>query len=157
MINIDECCSELYNLLESINKDKDQLRSQRLSLQDKEVLRSSLQERIVYFHKLFYEGCIQIIDDVYLSHTFELASAQTFAIIKIETERELQMFYDKYKYDILPQYFDKVLNQELDDEHYDIVRNNKIDGEYLYLDKYMNTILNKDVMINYISSLIFNH
>ena len=67
------------------------------------------------------------------------------------------MFYDKYKYDILPQYFDKVLNQELDDEHYDIVRNNKIDGEYLYLDKYMNTILNKDVMINYISSLIFNH
>lgn len=150
--------TELDDLLASINIDKDKLRSQEFSLQDKEFLRSILEAKVIYFHKLFYDILIKIMNDIYSSHIFEYASTQNFTIIKIETEHLLQRFYNIYKYNILPQYFDKVLSQELNEEDYDIVRNNKIDNiSYLYLDKDLNTIINYNVMLNYVSLLVFNH
>jgi len=58
-----------------------------------------IRDHIEYVHQLFIKDCYEIINNIYNSHVFELASYTNLEYIKIETQQALQRFvndFDKY-------------------------------------------------------------
>ena len=154
-------CSELDDLLNSIENDKNNLVSLISefygNIQDKEYIRSCIDEKIISFHNLFLNKCYQIIEDIYYSHEFEIASPQNLLYITLETKQRLFEFYMIYQYQLFLDYFDKVIKFKYDDIDYDYIKTNKILSDYIKLENNVNVKVDHRVMINYIYQIIKNH
>ena len=156
--SLNNYCSELDDILERIEKDKNYLISliseHRGNLQDREYIRSCIDEKLFSFHNVFLHQCYQIIEDIYNSHNFEVASEQNLFIITFETKQKLFEFYMIYQYQLNLDYFDKVIKNIYNDDNYNFIKtNNKFDN---YLELESNTSIKADhkMMISYLYQLI---
>lgn len=159
--SLDKYCSELNDLLNSIENDKNNLISLisefHGNIQDKEYIRSCIDEKIFSFHNLFLNKCYQIIEDIYYSHEFEIASPQNLLYITLETKQKLFEFYVIYQYQLFLDYFDKVIKFKYNDIDYDSIKTNNILNDYIKLENNINVKVDHRVMINYIYQIIKNH
>ena len=153
MVTFDDYVNEMDDLLSSIEHDKDLLHSKEASLMQKEYVRSSIDEKLTYFHKLFIRNCMQIMDDIFEYHMFEVASTVNLQQISIETELTLNRYYQFCRDKIHLNYIDIVLQQEFGDTIFNLITNN-VNEDYIYLTEYYEVKLNKYVMLSKLYKLI---
>jgi len=153
--------SDLDDLLNSIENDKNNLMSLISEIhnntQNKEYIRSCIDDKIFSFHNLFLNKCNLIIYDIYNSHEFEIASTQNLLYITLETKQRLFEFYMIYQYQLFLDYFDKVIKIKYNDDDYDFIKTNNIQNDYIKLENNANIKVDHRVMISYIYQIIKNH
>jgi len=159
--SLDKYCLELNNLLTKIDIDKNiliSIISEHVGkLQDREYIRSCIDEKLFSFHNVFLHQCYQMIEDIYNSHNFEVASEQNLFKITFETKQKLFEFYMIYQYQLNLDYFDKVINYIYNDDNYNFIKtNNKFDN-YLELEANIGLKVDHKIMISYLYQLIKNH
>ena len=161
MITLDNYCSELDDILKKVEEDKNYLISliseYRGKLQDREYIRSCIDEKLFSFHNVFLHQCYQILEDIYYSHSFEVASNQNLFRITFETKQKLFEFYMIYQYQLNLDYFDKVINYIYNDDNYNFIKTNNEFDNYLELESNISLKADHKIMISYLYQLIKNH
>ena len=159
--SLDKYCLELNDLLINIEHDKNilvqSIQEHTSTLREREAMRSCIYEKLIQFHDLFFNKCITIIDDIYLSRQFEYASAQNLMYITEQTKNTLLRFYKIYQYNINPVHFDIVIKHKYNDKDYQFIFNDGLNYDYIKLDKYKNVNIDNKVMISYLYQLITNY
>ena len=158
---LNKYCSELDDLLKRIEEDKNYLISliseYHSKLQDRGYIRSCIDENQFSFHNVFLHQCYQIIEDIYNSHIFEVASQQTLLNIILETKDSLLRFYMIYQDQLYLDYFDKVINYIYNDDNYNFIKTNNEFNNYLELESNIGLKADHKIMISYLYQLIKNH
>ena len=161
MITLDNYCSELDDLLKKIEEDKNYLISliseHHGNLQDREYIRSCIDEKQLSFHNVFLHQCYHMLEDIYYSHVFEVASKQNLFRITFETKQKLFEFYMMYQYQLNLDYFDKVIKNIYNDDNYNFIKTNDEFDNYLELDANISLKADHMIMISYLYQLIKNH
>jgi hypothetical protein len=157
---LDKYCYELDDIIHSIKNDKDLIieNKQYLSLINREEKTKYLSLKRKQLHKIFLDVCLKIVDDICQRHMFEYATEHNFKIIEAEINNTLILFYNKYKYDINPQYFDHIIYDMLGEEQYfkTIKCKKYSNSSYLYLNNNKSCNININAIINFIYELIVN-
>jgi len=159
--NLNNYCSELDDILKGVEEDKNYLISliseHHGNLQDREYIRSCIDEKLFSFHNVFLHQCYQMIEDIYNSHNFEVASEQNLFIITFETKQKLFEFYMIYQYQLNLDYFDKVIKNIYNDDNYNFIKSNNKFDNYLELESNTNLKADHKIIISYLYQLIKNH
>ena len=159
--SLDNYCSELDDILKGVEEDKNYLISliseYRGNLQDREYIRSCIKENLFIFHNVFLHQCYKLLEDIYYSHIFEIASEQNLFIIAFETKQKLFEFYMIYQYQLNLDYFDKVINYIYNDDDYNFIKTNNKFDKYLELEANISLKADHKIMISYLYQLIKNH
>jgi hypothetical protein len=159
--SLNNYCSELDDVLKRVEEDKNHLISliseYHGNLQDREYIRSCIYEKILSFHNIFLHQCYQMIEDIYNSHIFEVASEQNLFRITFETKQKLFEFYMIYQYQLNLDYFDKVINYIYNDDNYNFIKTNNEFDNYLELESNISLKADHKIMISYLYQLIKNH
>lgn len=159
--SLNKYCLELDDILNKIEEDKNYLTSliseHHGTLQDREYIRSCIYEKNLSFHNVFLHKCHQMIEDIYNSHNFEVASKQNLFIITFETKQKLFEFYMIYQYQLNIDYFDKAINYIYNNDNYNFIKTNNEFDNYLELEKNISLKADHKVMISYLYQLIKNH
>lgn len=92
-----------------------------------------IKDHIEFIHRLFIKDCFEIINNIYNSHEFELASASNLELIKIETQQALQRFVIDFDKDIRPLIIYKIIfgNESIEEK---IHIKEGYDKDYLTID-----------------------
>lgn len=97
---------DLYCMTNELNQKR---ANHQLSRIDIDEAYDKIKDHIKYIHQLFIKDCYDIINNVYNSHKFELASASNLELIKIETQQALQRFVIDFDKDIRPLIIYKII------------------------------------------------
>ena len=161
MESLDKYCYELDDILKRVEEDKNYLISliseHRDKLQDREYIRSCIDEKQFSFHNIFLHQCYQMIEDIYNSHNFEVASEQNLFIITFNTKQKLFEFYMIYQYQLNLDYFDKVIKYIYNDDNYNFIKTNNKFNNYLKIEANIGLKADHKIMISYLYQLIKNH
>lgn len=159
--SLNKYCSKLDDILKRIEEDKNYLISliseYHGKLQDREYIRSCIDEKQFSFHNVFLHQCYHILEDIYNSHNFEVASEQNLFRITFETKQKLFEFYMIYQYQLNLDYFDKVINYIYNDDNYNFIKTNNEFDNYLELESNISLKADHKIMISYLYQLIKNH
>jgi len=159
--SLNNYCSELDDILKKVEEDKNYLISliseYHGKLQDREYIRSCIDEKLFSFHNVFLHQCYQMLEDIYYSHIFEVASKQNLFRITFETKQKLFEFYMIYQYQLNLDYFDKVINHIYNDDNYNFIKTNNEFDNYLELESNISLKADHKIMISYLYQLIKNH
>lgn len=98
--------NELQSLIDDLHNDTNELIKKRanheLNRVDIDNAYDKIKDHIEFIHQLFIKDCYEIINNVYNSHEYELASVANLKLIKIETQQALQRFVIDFDKDIRP-------------------------------------------------------
>ena len=159
--SLNNYCSELDDILKGVEEDKNYLISliseYHGKLQDREYIRSCIDEKLFSFHNVFLHQCYQMLEDIYYSHIFEVASEQNLFIITFESKQRLFEFYMIYQYQLNLYYFDKVIKNIYNDDNYNFIKTNNEFNNYLELEANISLKADHKIMISYLYQLIKNH
>jgi len=97
---------ELQSLIDDLHCDTNELIRKRqnheLNRVDIDNAYDKIKDHMEFIHQLFIKYCYEIINNVYNSHQFELASIKNLEIIKQETQQELYKFINTFKDELRP-------------------------------------------------------
>lgn len=98
--------NELQSLIDDLHNTTNELIMKRANHElrrvDIDEAYDKIKDQIEFIHQLFIQDCFGIINSIYDSHEFELASAANLELIKIETQQALQRFVIDFKNELRP-------------------------------------------------------